>query len=124
MRFVVAVSAIAVLTAACAVGAQISVFELEEGDCFDFVDAGNEVGAVETALCIGRHDGEVVGFVDFEKGDYPGAAWFNGVLANKCNRELEDYLETANVSADYIGWLYPDEQIWREGVRTALCYVE
>ena len=99
--------------------------DLAAGDCFNFAGPSTaEFDHVDQSLCGPSHDAEVLGKVAFEEEEYPGSAWLNGVLANKCNRVVESYF------ADRFGgpqeglmlsWIVPTEASWDEGFHAAIC---
>ena len=69
------------------------------------------------------HDGEVLGIVAFAEEDYPEMAWFNGVLANKCNRVAEEYFsDRYGVPSVWINWIVPTEESWDGGFHAATCF--
>lgn len=117
---------IGLLVAGCSALADITshdVGALEEGDCFSLDDLPDEVGRVPRASCFSLTAAEVTGWVDVsDHTEYPGPAWFNGVLPNWCSRKYEEANPYGDASNLTIGWLYPTEESWAGGERDALCY--
>jgi hypothetical protein len=99
--------------------------ELEPGDCFDFTaSAAVEFDHVDQSPCAASHDAEVLGKVAFEEEEYPGSAWLNGVLANKCNRVVETYFSDTYGGPNeglMLSWIVPTEASWDEGFHAAVC---
>ena len=128
-RLLVAAVVFAGLLSACAAFEEIGptgLADLAPGDCFNFTGpATAEFDHVNRSPCLPSHDAEVLGKVAFEEEEYPGSAWLNGVLANKCNRVVETYF------ADRFGgpqeglmlsWIVPTEASWDEGFHAAICF--
>jgi hypothetical protein len=100
--------------------------ELEPGDCFNFTGpASVEFDHVNQSPCAASHDAEVLGTVAFEEEEYPGSAWLNGVLANKCNRVVEAYFSDSFGGPSeglMLSWIVPTEASWNEGFHAAVCF--
>jgi hypothetical protein len=125
-RSILVVALLAVATSACSALLEKDVQELETGNCFSLRNLPDEVHRVTRSTCFGSGKGKVLGWVDFsDKPAYPETRWFNGVLANRCNRLLDEEGSSGLVTADPItlNWLIPTEASWDEGERRALCYL-
>jgi hypothetical protein len=127
IRLLLAAIVVGLLVGGCGALADITsrdVGALEEGDCFNLDDLPDEVGRVPRATCFSPTAAEVTGWVDVsDHEEYPGAAWFNGVLPNWCSRKYEEANPYGGeASSMTIGWLYPTEESWADGEREALCY--
>ncbi len=100
--------------------------DLETGDCFNFTGSASvEFDHVDQSPCAAAHDAEVLGRVAFDEEEYPGTAWFNGVLANKCNRVVEDYFSDVFGGPSeglWLSWIIPTEASWDEGFHAAICF--
>jgi hypothetical protein len=128
MRIGLVVLALAVIITGCAAFEDIGprgLTEIKTGECFNFDGpASAEFDHVREVPCMSSHDGEVLGKVAFSEEEYPGEAWLNGVLANKCNRVVEDYFaDTYSVQGGLLlSWIIPTEESWTEGFHAAICY--
>ena len=126
LRLVVVAILAATVASSCSALADVmspEVADLEEGDCFSLDELPKEIGNVRRTPCLSRDAAEVTGWVEIpDDGEYPGAAWFNGVLVNWCSREFEEANTGLDASYYTIGWMYPTLESWDDGDRAALCY--
>jgi hypothetical protein len=125
-RLVLVVVVVALATGACGMLLDADVQQLEAGNCFNLGNLPDEVHRVTRSTCFGFGKAKVLGWVDFsDEPTYPETRWFNGVLANKCNRLLDEEGSSGLVTADpiHLGWLIPTEASWDEGERRAVCYL-
>jgi hypothetical protein len=98
-------------------GEETSVFELEEGDCFDA--SGDQVETVTVVDCASTHVYEVFAIFDHEAGadePYPGDEELLEYADAECQPHFEDY-----VAIDYqesIYWITsvtPSAETWEQG---------
>lgn len=127
LRAVMLLVAVAVLLSGCVIEdlGPRGLTEIKAGECFVFDGStALEFDHVKEVPCSASHDGEVLGNVAFAEEEYPEMAWFNGVLANKCSRVLEDYFEDRYTVPDgvWINWIVPTEESWDGGFHSAICY--
>jgi hypothetical protein len=123
--FLVLVVCLGLVLGACGVLFGEQVQQLRAGDCFRLGSLPDEVGRVSKTACFGNNTAHVLGWVDFsDENTYPETRWFNGVLANKCNRLLDGAGIGVVTTVSRIGWLVPTEESWEGGERRALCYYQ
>ena len=126
----------AVATAACGDGgpardsdgniisaSEISVFDLEQGDCFQDPDAAAvEVQRVRVVPCAESHDNEIYLAFDLADGAFPGAAEMDEEVDGRCFAAFEpfvgfDYFESV---LDFFA-VTPTADSWENGDRTVYC---
>ena len=76
--------------------------------------------------CSAPHDGEVVGWADWDgTGDYPGSSVLEDWANASC---IERFTEFVGIDPDSsilaLGVLYPSESSWNNGDRRAICAVQ
>jgi hypothetical protein len=107
-------------------GEDVSVFDLEVGDCFSGGENG-EVSEVSVVDCDDEHAYEVFALVDHEAGPddaYPGDEELEEFADDQCTGdEFESYVGISyDVSIYYSTWLTPTERSWDElGDREVVC---
>lgn len=104
-------------------GEEVSVFDVEEGDCFDA--DGDELESVTVVDCDEPHTYEAFHVFDHEAGDdaeYPGDEAMTEYAETECRAPFEDYVERDyETSIWYISWITPSDGTWADGDREILC---
>lgn len=102
-----------------------SVFDLEEGDCFQSVSQTGSIEEVDVVDCDSPHDNEVYSVWDFADGPddpYPGDDVVVEESSAGCNEDFEDQIDdTSDLS---ISSLHPTEGSWGNGDREVVCYLQ
>ena len=98
--------------------AGIDVFSLQVGDCFGPVD-DFPVTSVEPLDCAGLHSNEVYAIWDSFTATLPD----DQELLDGCVARFDDAVGIPyRFSSYFVGGFWPDEDRWREGDRTVICY--
>lgn len=110
--------------ASLAPGDMTSVFDLNNGDCFNSaVEATVEEVAVTD--CDNGHEYEIYFAVDYDAGpfeSYPGAEAVTNFVNEQCTAQFESFVGmTYDDSELYIYYLAPTEDSWGGGDREVLC---
>jgi hypothetical protein len=104
-------------------GEEVSVFDVEVGDCFDAT--GDEIESVTVVDCEASHTYEAYHVFDHEAaGDaaYPGDEAMTDLAETECGDLFEDYVERDYESSIwYISWITPSEETWAAGDREIVC---
>jgi hypothetical protein len=104
-------------------GEEVSVFDVEVGDCFDA--AGDVLESVTLVDCEASHTYEAFHVFDHEAGAdaaYPGDDALTDYAETECGVPFEDYVgRDYESSIWYISWITPSEETWAEGDREILC---
>jgi hypothetical protein len=111
-------------------GDDISVGRLEAGDCVDTPDGPTPEDGIEELPerdCDEPHDAEVylVEDITLDGEDYPGEERVNAAVEEVCvGQGFEDYIGIPYVDSIYgVYTLYPSDQSWDLGDRSAVCMV-
>jgi hypothetical protein len=110
---------------------QIAISALEVGDCFDdpAFASTETTTASETTLvqCFDPHDAEVFAAVRYTQGltaDFPGEEAVQDYAGDQCVDRFDDFVGTPYVESRLeVGTVWPTEESWEEGDRSALCVV-
>ena len=104
--------------------AELSVFDLDIGDCFDDPSSFDEVQAVAAMSCALPHDNEVFANLTVPSGSFPGLQEMREIADEICLPHFDAYvgLAWAESILDY-GWLYPTAASWRDGDRIVTCFL-
>lgn len=98
-------------------GQETSVFDLENGDCFDA--SGDEVDTVTVVDCALPHTYEAFAIFDHEAGTdapYPGDEALLEYADSACQPYFEEYVGIAYADSQYwITSVTPSRQTWEEG---------
>lgn len=104
-------------------GEEVSVFDVEIGDCFD-VDGEEEVESVTVVDCEQPHTYEAFRVFDHEAADYPGDDAISDYADTECQSEFEAFVgHDYDTSIWYISWITPSAETWAAGDREILCTV-
>jgi hypothetical protein len=99
-----------------------SVFDLEEGDCWDDPEeSSSQVNEVEVLPCDQPHDNEIYLVFDLPDGDFDATAVEEG-SADGCGSDFEGFvgLDAETSELDFFA-IYPTEATWAEGDREVVC---
>lgn len=120
-------------SAAVTVSDEVSVFDLEIGDCFTAAtsdgDAGPLVTTAEVVSCDDPHLAEVILIDEFDADDdepFPGVQARDEAAEELCQPAFTDYVGTP-LAASELGllWLAPTEESWSDqGDRAVTCAVQ
>jgi hypothetical protein len=105
-------------------GEMTSVFDLENGQCFQAAE-GDIVEEVEVVGCTTPHDYEIYHVVDHPAG--PSDAWIGddemqAFVDTECKGAFESFVGTTyNSSTLFIYFLAPTENTWSGGDREVIC---
>jgi hypothetical protein len=105
-------------------GEMTSVFDLEEGDCWDDPDSSaSQVNEVEVLDCEQPHDNEIYYVFDLPDGDFDQDTVDSG-SQDGCLSKFEDFVGISyDESKLGIFPIYPTEESWAEGDREVICSV-
>jgi hypothetical protein len=101
-----------------------SVFDLEDGDCWDDPETtSDQVNEVEVLPCSEPHDNEIYHVFDLADGDFDATAVEEGARSG-CLDEFDAFvgLPYADSELDVFA-IWPTEESWAEGDREVLCSV-
>jgi hypothetical protein len=110
--------------ASLAPGEMTSVFDLENGQCFNGADE-DIVDEVEVVDCDAPHDYEIYHVVDHSAG--PSDSWIGdeemeAFVDDECKGAFEPFVGTDYDSSDlFIYFLAPTENTWSQGDRELIC---
>lgn len=106
-------------------GEEVSVFDLEEGDCFSA--GGEQVENVIVVDCEEPHIFEVYAVLEHEAADdeeYPGGEEIQAYADEECEGRFEDFIGTDYESSQwFITSISPTQETWAGGDREVLCTV-
>jgi len=110
--------------ASLAPGDLTSVFDLNNGDCFNS-PAAESVDEVAVTDCADGHEFEIYYVVNFDAGPldpYPGSEAITSFVNEQCSGQFETFVGTTYEESDlYIYYLAPTEDSWGTGDREVLC---
>ena len=116
-------SALPTSSAQAGEGEDVSVFDLEIGDCFRA--DGDQVESVTVVACDQPHVYEAFGIVDHEAGDdepYPGDEAIVEYADTECQAGFEAFVGLDYESSIwYITSVTPSEETWSQGDREIIC---
>jgi hypothetical protein len=99
-----------------------SGFQLKPGQCFDR-DANSQSAVVTVRDCAKPHDAEAFASEPIPSSTYPGLAAVEAVGDRKCAADSDRYLTPGmNYPDTAVHYLYPQEQSWRLGDHSVLCF--
>lgn len=101
----------------------VSVFRADVGDCMVRPPEG-EVEGLDVIDCNREHLGEIVGIVEHEDVEFPGAAQLSAEAFERCRPLLEAYIGDPELADDFgIVPLSPTEESWNAELadRESLC---
>ena len=105
-------------------GDMTSVFDLNNGDCFNSAEDAT-VEEVEVTDCDNGHEYEIYFAVDYDAGSsepYPGADAVTNFVNEQCTGQFESFVGLAYDDSElYIYYLAPTEDSWGGGDREVLC---
>lgn len=102
----------------------MSVFDLQVGDCFDVGSDDVEVESVRAIPCDEPHTYEMFWSETYASDVQPSEAEYMSWLEDSCLAEFESYVGLAYAdSIFYMGSLSPTEESWSSGDRTYSCYL-
>lgn len=110
-------------------GADVSVFELTVGTCFDDVAAfgeqgGGEVGDLPVVECDAPHDNEVYAVFNVEESAFPGDEAMRETAEEGCLARFEPYVDRDYDSSRLvISHLVPTDGTWARGDREVICFL-
>ena len=98
-----------------------AVFGLRAGEC---VDSSQDGLSVTVLSCASPHDAEVFATFALAGSSWPGSAAVQQQAASGCQDRIAGYLNPALLNAGLTQeYVYPDQDAWNAGVRTAVCEV-
>lgn len=107
----------------------LSVFDLQEGDCFDAgLDSSQvtEISEVRALPCAEAHVYEMFSVADYPAGESPSAADedYTAWESENCLGRFEAYVGLDyDSSMYYISALVPTDSSWAQGDRTLMCFI-
>jgi hypothetical protein len=102
----------------------MSVFDLQVGDCFDVGTDDTEVESVRAIPCDEPHIYEMFWSGTYGGDIQPSEAEYMSWLEDSCLAEFESYVGLAYAdSIYYMGSLSPTEESWSNGDRSYSCYL-
>ncbi len=106
-------------------GGELSVHDLQVGDCFDIPDEdAAEIESVEALPCAEPHDYEVFAIRDLAPGAFPTEAEFDVFLESHCIAAFEAYVDRDYASsAIWVEMMVPTTQGWSDGDRAITCFL-
>jgi hypothetical protein len=106
-------------------GEEVSVFDIEAGDCFSA--DGDEIQSVLVVDCEQPHVYEAYHLFDHDAGPdeaYPGDDAMTDFADTGCRPPFEEFVDhDYDTSIWYISWLTPSADTWAEGDREIVCAV-
>jgi hypothetical protein len=128
LRSPILLAVMALFVAACASpagsGDMTSVFDLNNGDCFNSAEDAT-VEEVEVTDCENGHEYEIYYAVDYDAGSsepYPGTDTVTNFVNEECTGQFESFVGLAYDDSElYIYYLAPTEDSWGGGDREVLC---
>lgn len=100
----------------------VSVQDLEAGDCLNGLEESDLVLSVEAVACSEPHESEVYAAIDMEDGDWPGIDGVTAEANQSCSDDMAtnfpDLFEDDSVE---IFFFHPTSASWREGDREIIC---
>jgi hypothetical protein len=106
-------------------GEEVSVFDIEAGDCF--TADGDEIQSVLVVDCEQPHVYEAYHLFDHDAGAdeaYPGDDAITDFADTGCRPPFEEFVDhDYDTSIWYISWLTPSADTWAEGDREIVCAV-
>lgn len=133
---ITAVAVLAVAVAACGGGGpardadgaiveagDISVFDLQEGDCFeDSEDGATQVATVRAVPCAEPHDNEIYLAFDLPDGDFPGVTAIDAEAKDRCLAAFESFVAVDHDESELNFFpVTPTPDSWEAGDRTVYC---
>jgi hypothetical protein len=104
---------------------EVSVYDLEIGDCFDVADDADVIGTVIIRPCGRPHAYEMFHIVSLPAGQYPGPDTIEVSARALCGPVFERYVGTAWEDSDLdYSWIYPSAKAWIADDRTIQCFVQ
>ena len=98
-----------------------AVFGLRAGEC---VDSSQNGLSVTVLSCASPHDAEVFATFALTGSSWPGSAAVQQQAASGCQDRIAGYLNPALLNAGLTQeYVYPDQDAWNAGVRTAVCEI-
>lgn len=95
-----------------------AVEDLEAGDCVELPDDDEaDIGRLKTTDCTEPHDAEVFSVGDLGDGDdpYPSLREIEGMIAEVCIPDFEDYVGVPLVQSEYQVYpIRPSEETWED----------
>lgn len=102
----------------------LSVFDLQVGDCFDVSAGESEVTSVRAIPCGEPHVYEVYWNGDYPGDSFPSTATADSWAEGQCIPAFEDYVDFGyEESIYYVSYLSPSEESWADGDRVFTCYL-
>jgi ribosomal protein L40E len=102
----------------------MSVFDLQVGDCFDVETDATEVESVRAIPCDEPHTYEMFWSGSYGGDVQPSEGEYMTWLEDSCLAEFESYVGLAYAdSIYYMGSLSPTEESWSNGDRSYSCYL-
>lgn len=112
------------VVAVCGACGTTSVFEIEEGDCFDDVTDFSEVSRLPVVDCDEPHDNEVYAVVDYlVTTAYPGVDTLRDFAEEECLPRFEEFIgfDYFESELDFSAF-WPSEESWETGDREVICF--
>lgn len=99
-------------------------YELQEGDCFDFISDELEVFSVTGIPCAEPHVNEVFWTGDAPGTEYPTDDAFIAFTEETCIPAFETYVDHEyDTSVWWLDTIWPTSDAWDQGERTMICYL-
>jgi len=100
-----------------------NICTLKPGDCLQQPVAS--VTSVELAACGNPHATEVIGAFTASDGPWPGSAELKAEALTHCQRIMAKNVDSPRLNSEGVytdlGYLKPDREPWKHGVRTVFC---
>lgn len=106
-------------------GAEVSVFQIRPGDCFDDEAAGGQLSQVDVLPCARPHDNEVFAIVEDPAppdAPFPGSEAVRDAAETRCEEPFAPYVGIAYAQSRYsIFPIVPSQATWERGDRQIIC---
>lgn len=104
-------------------GGQLSVLDLQAGDCFNAGDE-EEISDVDGVPCNEAHAYEAYLVEDHSGSGYPTEAEWESVFVSRCIATFEDYVGAPyETSTIYASMMTPTAEGWNQGDHEYVCYL-
>jgi len=105
--------------------ANLNVFSLAVGDCFDNPAGASTVTTVTAIPCNQPHNAQIYAKFNLSGSDfnYPGTAAVTRRATNGCNSRTSDVDKSLTTSSMTIRLLFPESDAWLSGRRTVSCMI-
>lgn len=102
----------------------VSVYEIQVGDCLDSADLSGELNSVPVVPCAEPHDAEIYDSTMLSGDEFPGQAEVEAQADDYCIGAFESFVGVAYADSElYASTILPSEDSWSDGDREMLCVV-